>query len=86
MVRSYLSIKNFVLAITDQLDWFPPNILLTLGTYEKNEADSCVFKAALEKLKYLKIVLRISGKFCISVISIRGIKVIKINSYERCLM
>lgn len=85
--------KYFVLAITDQLDRFSPNRLIILETYEKNEADSCtlqtlgnVFRAALEKLKYLKIVLKISGKFCISLNSIRGIKVIKINYYEMCLM
>jgi len=45
-----------------------------------------VFRAALEKIKYLKILLKIFGKFYISVISTRGMKVIKINYYENCLM
>jgi len=81
-------LKYFVLAITNQIDRFSPNRFITLETYERNEVDSCtlqtlgdVFRAAIEKIKYLKIVLKISGKFYISVISIRGIKVIKINYY-----
>lgn len=60
---------------------------------KKKEADSCAFltlrnefRAALEKLKYLKIILKVSGKFYISLISKIGVKVIKINCYERCLM
>jgi len=68
-------LKNFFLGITYLLDRFSPNRLITQETYEKKEADPCAFltlrnafRAALENLKYLKIVLKIYGKISISLI------------------